>query len=316
MSRLRVVILPLVLACFASLPSFAAERHPYGILLLAHGGQPRWNDSVTELARGIDKDVPTEVAFGMAQRAALQSAVERLQERNVDRIIAVPLFVSSHSSVITSTEFLLGQREIAPPEVELFSKMSHGHGGHGAGDDHAATSDPDATKPVRAKVPITMTEALNDHPIVAQILTTRVQALSRDPENEVVIVVAHGPVVDEENAKWLGEMATVVKEMSTLRKFHRIDYLTVRDDAPEPIRSAAAAELRAVVTKATGEGKRVIVAPLLIAYGGIERGIQKRLEGLTYEMPTEGLLPDARLADWIRSMAATSATAAPHPEAR
>jgi len=315
MSRHRFAILSVVLACFMSLSVFATERHPYGILLLAHGGQARWNDSVTELARGIDDDVPTEVAFGMAQRGALQSAIERLQARNVERIIAVPLFVSSHSSVITSTEFLLGQRQTAPPEVELFSKMSHGHG-HGGGHDHGAAPDPDATKPVRAKVPITMTRALNDHPIVAEILTTRVDSLSRDPKNEVVIVVAHGPVVDEENAKWLADMSAIVKIMAARRGFHRVDYLTVRDDAPEPIRSAAAAELRATVTRATGEGKRVIVAPLLIAYGGIEQGIHKRLQGLTYEMPTEGLLPDARLGDWVRSMAAAAAGDAPAKDAK
>src|SRR5262245_49367497 len=96
--------------------AFGAEKHPYGILLLAHGGAERWNASVSELAKSIDGDVPVEVAFGMAQRSAMQSAIDRLQERGVERIVAVPLFVSSHSTVITSTEYLLGLRDDAPPE--------------------------------------------------------------------------------------------------------------------------------------------------------------------------------------------------------
>ena len=295
-----------VIAAFAFLlcgPSIAAERHPYGILLLAHGGQARWNDHVTELARGIDADVPTEVALGMAQRSAIQSAVERLQARGVERIVAVPLFVSSHSSVITSTEYLLGLRETAPPEVQIFARMSHGHGGSHGGHHHASAPDADATKPVQASVPISLTQALNDHPIVADILMTRIESLARDAANEVVIVVAHGPVAEDENAKWLADMATLVQFMTKARKFHRIDYMTVRDDAPEPVRSEATADLRAKVEKAKAEGKRVIVAPLLIAYGGIEQGIRKRLEGLEYAMPSEGLLPDARIAEWVRSVA-------------
>jgi hypothetical protein len=178
--------------------------------------------------------------------------------------------------------------------------MSHGHGAHA---DHGTAPDPNATKPVKAAVPISLTPALNDHPIVADILMTRLQSLSREPANEVVIVVGHGPVADDENAKWLADMGTLVELLSKMRTFHRIDYMTVRDDAPEPIRSAATAELRAKVEKAKAEGKRVVVAPLLIAYGGIERGIQKRLEGLEYEMPTEGLLPDARIAEWVRLVA-------------
>ena len=57
---------------------------------------------------------PTEVAFGMASRPAIQTAVDRLVERGASSIVAVPLFVSSHSSVITSTEYLLGLRSEAP----------------------------------------------------------------------------------------------------------------------------------------------------------------------------------------------------------
>ena len=45
-------------------------------------------------------------------------------------IVAVPLFVSSHSSVITSTEYLLGLRAEAPADLAIFAKMTHA--GHGA----------------------------------------------------------------------------------------------------------------------------------------------------------------------------------------
>ena len=69
-----------------------------GVLLLAHGGQAEWNARVKALAAKVNATKPTEVAFGMATRANLQQAVDRLVVRGVTEIVAVPLFVSSWSS--------------------------------------------------------------------------------------------------------------------------------------------------------------------------------------------------------------------------
>ena len=86
----------------AGAPAAQAPDKP-GILLLAHGGSPAWNAHVQALASKVDATMPVEVAFGMATRATMQAAADKLVARGVTRISAVPLFVSSHSSVITST---------------------------------------------------------------------------------------------------------------------------------------------------------------------------------------------------------------------
>lgn len=268
-----------------------------GILLLAHGGRQNWNDEVNKLAAQVNGTVPVEVAFGMATRSNIQSAIDRLAARNVKEIVAVPLFVSSHSSVITSTEYLLGARAVAPPELAIYAKMDHSHGAHHASQPNQPAVDP--TAPVKSPVPIRMASALNRHPIVSEILLSRALSISREPDREVIIVVAHGPVSEQENAKWLADMAALVEPMKRANKFRRIEYLTVRDDAPEPIRSQATAELRSIVERATGEGNKVLIVPLLMSYGGIEEGIKKRLEGLDYTICKQALLPDERLARWV-----------------
>jgi len=127
--RLASVVVAATLAL--TIPSTAAASTD-GILLLAHGGRAQWNDNVRALAASIDREIPVEIAFGMATRAEIQGAVDRLVARGVSRIVAVPLFISSHSSVITSTEYLLGLRADRPAALEHFARMSHGHGGHGA----------------------------------------------------------------------------------------------------------------------------------------------------------------------------------------
>jgi sirohydrochlorin ferrochelatase len=274
-----------------------------GVLLLAHGGNPDWNDRVTAIAKAVSKTHPAEIAFGMATRANIQGGVDRLVAQGVTRIVAVPLFVSSHSSVVTSTEYLLGLRPEMPKDLLVFAKMSHGSGGAHA--DHAPGASGDGTRPVRSPVPITMTSALNHHPLVAAILADRARSISREAAKESVVIAAHGPVSDEDNARWLADMKQLAAGVDAATGFASIDYLTVRDDARKPIRDAATAQLRALVEKRLAEGRSVLIVPLLLSYGGIEQGLHERLQGLDYRMADRGLTPDDRIVQWVRESVAS-----------
>ncbi|HYI93468.1 MAG TPA: CbiX/SirB N-terminal domain-containing protein [Bryobacteraceae bacterium] len=100
--------------------SAADTDNKTGVLLLAHGGRlATWNDEVNRIAAAVDRYYPVEVALGMATKANIQSAIDRLTARQVSKIIAVPLFISSYSSVITSTEWLLGLRAEMPPDYKI-----------------------------------------------------------------------------------------------------------------------------------------------------------------------------------------------------
>jgi len=268
-----------------------------GVLLLAHGGSQKWNDEVLKIAAEVNKEVPVEVAFGMANKRTIQDGVDKLSVRGAKQIVAVPLFISSHSSVITSTQYLLGLRKEAPADLALFAKMDHSHNMSGASMTHTAAAGP--IKPVTSTAPIRMTGALDRHPVVAEILIERAKAISQEPSREVVIVVAHGPVPEDDNAKWLADMKTLSDLMKAKSSYQRIEYQTVRDDAPEALRAKATSELRARVETAIKEGNKVLIVPLLLSYGGIEQGIRKRLDGLDYTISKHGLLPDERLAGWV-----------------
>lgn len=267
-----------------------------GILLLAHGGRDDWNREVLELAAQVDAALPVEVAFGMANKRTIRDAVDRLTERGVREIVAVPLFISSHSSVMRATEYLLGSRADAPPQLDAFARMAARRR-----EADGAAGDPgfDGTTPLDTAAPIAVTTALDGHALVSEMLVARAAAISRTPEEEVVVVVAHGPGSDEDNDLWLENMDVLVERMRARTGFSRIERLTVRDDASEPVREEATAELRAVVEEAVAEGKSVLIVPLLLSYGGIETGIRRRLEGLPYRMADQALLPDERLSEWV-----------------
>ena len=291
-TRLLLVLLAALLA-----PGVVEAQ---GILLLAHGGGDDWNREILAIADRIDSIRPVEVAFGMANKRTIQDAVDRLAGRDVSSIVAVPLFVSSHSSVLRATEYLLGSRDDAPPELEIFARMGARRDSAGAANDTGF----DRTTPVETTVPISVTTALDGHALVAEILISRAVDVSRTPEEEVVVVVAHGPSSEDDNARWLDNMGTLAEHMRRRTRFSRIEYLTVRDDAPEPVRSQATAELRARVGAAVQEGESVLIVPLLLSYGGIEVGIRRRLEGLPYRMARQALLPDERLSEWVLMQAA------------
>jgi sirohydrochlorin ferrochelatase len=312
---LRVVaVLAAMLLLPTPAPAAAQTPSENGILLLAHGGSANWNNAVTDLTARVNERVPTEVAFGMATRQNIQAAIDRLTTRGVKAITAVPLFVSSHSSVITSTEYLLGLRDEAPKDLAIFAKMNHGqhgaapapNGTNGDGHAHHEAMAVDGTTRVKTTARIRMTKALDDHRIVSDILTSRARSISTTPESEVAILVAHGPVPADDNARWLANMKVHAGRINEAMPFARVEYLTVRDDAPEAIKKEATEEFRALVTKAVAENRRVLIVPLLLSYGGIEQGVRKRLDGLTYTIASQALMPDDRLIDWVLESASVS----------
>lgn len=276
-----------------------------GVLLLAHGGSPEWNERVASVAATVDPHHPVEVAMGMASRGTIEAAVHRLAARGVTDIVAVPLFVSSWSSVIRSTEYLLGLRPDAPADLALFAKMHHGaHGEHGAGGHCAPPCDP--TSPVPMPLPVRMTPALNRHPLVGGILADRAREISTAPEQEAVVLVAHGPVPDDDNSRWLADMAELAGHVRRAAPFAAVHALTVRDDADAALKQQATEQLRAVVTAESSRGRRVLIVPHLLSFGGIERGIRERLAGLPYVMAGRALAPDPRLAQWVIERASTA----------
>jgi sirohydrochlorin ferrochelatase len=319
-SSLKLIVSAAVAVVVALVSPRAGAAQPSGtasttgVLILAHGGSSAWNDRVTDVAREVGRTYPTEVAFGMASRPAMVAALERLKARGVSAVVAVPLFVSSHSSVVTSTEYLLGLRAEAPLDLAIFARMSHGRDGahgagaphevgapHGAGAPHGGQDGPDPTSPILVGMPVRMTPAFNRHPLVGAIVRDRALAISARPEAEAVVLVAHGPVPDDDNARWLADMRVLAESVRAGAPFAAVDVLTVRDDAGPALREAATAALRETVSAHSTAGRRVLVVPHLMAFGGIEQGIKKRLEGLDYTMAQQALLPDARVAEWVRA---------------
>lgn len=249
------------------------------LLVVAHGARtPGWNDRVIRAVDQIDWPGPKGVAFLMVSppEYALDKVVTRLDEAGVSRIIVVPLLVSSFSGHYEEIRYYVGQRKDPPEHVHY--------------------------DPLKTKAKLVLTPAMDNHPLVSQILIEQVRPLVNAGSRESLILVAHGPNEDDENARWLKCLRPHADRLQRAYRFRGVEVVTLRDDAPKPVRDAATEHLRAVVRAAAADS-RVVVVPVLISVGHIQRQIQERLQGLEYVMSESGLADHPLMGEWIRQQA-------------
>jgi hypothetical protein len=140
---------------------------------------------------------------------------------------------------------------------------------------------------------------LNRHPLIGAIAADRAKSISVAPDTEAVILVAHGPVPEDDNRRWLEDMAVLAERVKASAPYASVEHMTVRDDAGPALRDAATKELRDKVSTQIAQGRKVLIVPHLLSFGGIEQGVRKRLEGLDYAMTTQALMPDGRIVQWV-----------------
>lgn len=278
---LRRVLLVLVSSFFLLGSSFSVAAAPdrLGILVIAHGAGPTWNAPVDAAVEAIRHTTPAEVAYLMGTGSKPQVAYDRLVAAGATRIVVVPLLISSISAHAEQIRFIGGARPDYPHAEHMALSQVHG------------------------SVPVVMvTAAMDDDPLIADILADRAAALSRAPQNETLVLVAHGPNDDDEAAQWTAAMRRLADHISQTQRFRQMDIRLLRDDAPKPVKDRALAELRAAVASHARAG-RVVVVPLLLSPGQVADEIPATLAGLDFAWEGRTLLPDDRIAQWILARA-------------
>lgn len=328
--KLCFFLLLSVAACTtARTPPSAPPPQPardFGVIVMAHGGSAEWNRAVEDTVAPLRDRYQIEVAFGMADAASLQEAVRKLEARDVRRIAVVRMFVSGESW-LERTEQIFGLRPGAPPpdehlahvgdQHELRAPADHQHAGsHGNG--HEVSPKPAggahqhsmAFFRVASRASFELSrDGLVDEPAMGRILADRAGALSVDPSREDVLVLAHGPGDDAENARWLAKLDARASAIREHAPFRRVQVETLREDWPDK-RAMAEQRIRAFIERATAEGGTAIVIPFRVQGFG---PYAKALDGLQYRSDGQGLIPHAEVGAWIerqiRALASQSFTA-------
>lgn len=290
--RFTTLLLALALAVPAGL---SAQQPTVGTLIVAHGGGPAWDAQVHEVAARVETGGPIEVSFLMGPGAAehrFQDAARRLVEAGAERIVVVPLLVSSHSGHYDQIRWLAGELD------EINETMLHHL--HMAGIERA-----------NVDVPIRVAPALDDSPEMADVLAARALALAEDPSQQALFLMGHGPNSAEDNAEWMQNLRPVARKVDEITGFRDVKVGLVRDDAPAPVRAEAVEAIREIILLQNElTGKPVVVVPILISTGQVSREkFPADLEGLPVVYGGDALLPhpgmaavvEARVRDTARS---------------
>jgi sirohydrochlorin cobaltochelatase len=296
MKGIRTAAAALLLAALPSLA--AAQGGRVGTLILAHGGDRGWNDQVRTVAAQVHTGGPVEVSFLMGPEAPqhrFQDAAKRLADAGATQIVVVPLLVSSHSGHYEQIRWLAGETE------QLEEMMQHHL--HMAGIERAAVT-----------VPIHVARAIDDSPDVARVLAERALAMQPQSAGRALYLMGHGPNEDDAYAQWMRNLRPVADSVRASTGFAQVGVGLVRDDAPDSVRAAAVAQVRAEIqAQHAATGQPVIVVPVLISRGSVsEVKFRKDLEGLPVVYSGEPLLPHPGLARWIEARVRENTRAAAH----
>jgi len=329
---LAVNIMLLIMIISLIIPAVAAEnKEKYVILVIAHGSPGEdWCAPVRDAVSDVDLPYPVELGFlEFVPNETINDAVERLDDAGITKIIAVPLFVSSHSGHIQEIEYVLGLREMLPTmsEYVVVEGVEMERSVVVMGDGYAISHVPVETGadgvmramgypgeeeeliPVETDAEIVLTGAMDDHWLVAGIVADRTADLIADTENETLVLVAHG--TDEEN-----NFAGWVNSTSSLANQARLK-LTYWSDPAIGLAGTQAAfihhnetlhpefTLRPIVENAADP----VVVPLMVSEGYFTgRKIPGLLENLTYAYDGKALTSHPNVAEWIEIVAAEEFT--------
>lgn len=289
---MKTMLLAALVALGAALPVRAqAPAKDYGVLVMAHGGGEAWNREVSEALAPLREQQPLEIAFGMADAASLQEGVRRLEAQGVRRIGVVRLFVSGESWYQRTAQ-ILGLEAGAPARPAVDPHAAHaGHGEH-AGHSMEFWKVDSASRFAMSK------DGLMDAPEMGQVLAARAQALSKVPAREDVLILAHGPADDGEDARWRAQLEDRANAVRALG-FRTVRVETLREDWPEK-RKEAEVRIRDYVQAAHRDDGRAIVIPFRVQGFG---PYAKVLEGLDYGSDGRGLVPHPALVAWVQRQA-------------
>jgi hypothetical protein len=250
------------------------KRGDVGVIVLAHGVGKNSDRMFVEALEPMAERWPTAVSFGMAMMMSshIQSTVDDLQERGVSTLVLVPTAVTEYNTLTRQWEYAFNMREessyLDVPRVKTDAK-------------------------------VLMTQHLNDHPLITEILLDNTNEVSKQPENEVVIIVAHGPEDIEDNIPDLEILQVHVDRIKETTDFVDVKVINLQDDAYPPIRKSNVKKLRRWITSAQRAGQDVIVTVCSTASFGVQAHIREDLRGLDYTFADRGLSEHPNYLEWI-----------------
>ena len=249
------------------------EPEHVGVVIMPHGAQMPYNKATEAAIQPLKNKYRIEIAYGMADPWTLAEAVEKLEKQGASKIVVARMY-SLGDQFKDKTDYILGLSNNEPKT----------RGGH---------------LPPRVRsssIFATFGGYEENNSLICEILKDRVLEISKNPEKETVLLIAHGARDDKRDKRWkdvLQKHAKYIKD-NTQVPFKEIHGLTVREDWPEKHKKAVD-EIRSIIQKASNNGKALIISNRLYGSGRYD----EFFEGLDYDMNRKGLALHANMTHWL-----------------
>jgi len=245
-----------------------------GVLILYHGFRERGDMMFKQQMESYSDVFPMALAPGMSMMMSqhIQLGLDDLVAAGAERIVVVPIVSTQYNTMIRQWWYIFGLEE--DPAYATVPRIE-------------TTAD------------VLFASPPNDDPLVAEILLDFAEEISEDPENEVVIIAAHGPSEEADNARQLELMGNLARIVQEDGGFSAVAAATLQDDAPPEVRDANVVRLRGMIEQAQADDKKVIIVTSLIGARTIQKKLRKDLQGLDYRFNAKGLIQHDLFLDWI-----------------
>lgn len=239
-----------------------------GVLIISHGSQEKtWVESVDDAISRLNlpDTLPVEAGFlELVEGRLIQDGINRLEAQGVTDLLVVPLFVSSGSTHVDEIEYAIGAKDAPERETDL--------------------------EPFEVKARVHFGYPVDNDPDIAVMVWDKVRSLSKQPEQETVLLVGHGSIHDGFRQRWEAGISSLAERVKQISGVAHTDYALLNPDSVHDKVKYWSQEREC----------RVIVAPLFLSAGYFtQRAIPGRLKDLEYAYSGETLLPHPLLGQWL-----------------
>lgn len=250
-----------------------------GLLVISHGSREAgWVslvDEAVEAARNaLGEAWIVEAAFlELVDGRLIPDGVRRLEEAGVERLLALPLFVSSGSTHVDEIGWALGAYAEPRTETEL--------------------------ERVASSVPLTYGKPMDDAPEIVDVLLDRLRELVADSatatasasSDKSLLLVAHGSKEPGFREAWEVGMASIGEQLVARGGYGGFAGALLQLD-----------EVAVKVARLREErpGREIVALPLFLSEGYFTATvIPRELAGLACRYSGRAYMPHPRVADWI-----------------
>lgn len=254
-----------------------------GILLVNHGSvSENWRNMLLDMEDAVREDIlanpniqKVTTAFMEYTEPSIATRMKEFDEEGYDEVVVVPIFLTVSSHYSHDIPVILGQS--ADPKIQK----------------ELAAENIETYKP---KANVTITPPLDYSTLLKKNVEKRVEDLSKDPDNEAVLLVAYGDA--DYNQQW-EEMVDEIGKYLKIKTGH------------ESIAYAWCGHLVGYSTEPTLKGieqlheleDNVIVIPILVANDAyfqndiIQTACDMAEGNVLYKQ--DAILPDNNLNEWV-----------------